>query len=1303
MGGLLMNQNYNNNEYQVIDNGGRGYQPRYPLAQAPGSEFPQMNYKDWMDRYTGEEQAGGLIRAEIDANTALTATFGVAWAVLGVSNPVGSAVAGILNVVTPIIFNQVDPNSPLKVWESMIGYAQALIKKELTETVRNLALDHIDRINDYQIDYKNKAKIWETNPTPGNTSQLLDAFRNLKRSCQDAMPHLDTRGYETILLPLYAQAANIHLIVLRDGLMHGRSWGMTNEEYEDLYSGFFGFTNRIATYTNYCTNTFNQGTTMNYVADMEDCTKYPWIRYNQDEFYNGFFGPENSCKQAPLTNEYTQSQNGFNQPFAGNARYSTGEYKDVEAWNLRNEFISSMTIQVLDTVALWPTYDPKVYTAAVKTEFTREIYTSIRGTTYRSDPAQNTMSAIDARMIRPPHLFEWPQTMTFFFENVNVRYTWVGNSWTKGQALIGLKTESTRTLDTNIITALQGVTDEGYYIPLDVSTRQKDITRIRTKQWFEPREFGFYRSGDELALALGTIQEDLPGYSVYLVNDYIYTPSIRQNTFPPIEVPEGTPPPSHRLSWFKFEPVRYNGSAVAFVDPKQIGATIFGWTHTSVDPNNTIDATKITQIPAVKAFMTEGIVIKGPGSTGGDLVKLSRGNVLHVDVNMPADPLGNLAGFRIRIRYAASSQPVRLGVNFDSMYGGGVQAYTLPATYSGGDLTYGTFKYQETLLIRSRPQAYRGTVVLNNLGSTVGGDEVIIIDKIEFIPIQGSLEVYEAEQNLEKARKAVNALFTSDAKNALQLNITDYAVDQAANLVECVSDEICPQEKMILLDQVKFAKRLSQARNLLNYGDFESPDWSGENGWKTSNHVHVAADNPIFKGRYLHMPGATDSQFSDTVYPTYMYQKVDESKLQPYTRYLVRGFVGNSKDLELFVERYGKDVHVEMDVPNDIRYTMPTNTCGGFDRCGQQPYQITLTHTCTCKDPSQMNPMGKRPHKSCGCKDPHVFSYHIDTGSLDLTENLGLWFALKVASPDGVANIDNLEIIEAQPLTGEALARVKKREHKWKEEMAQRRLQTEKAVQAAQVVIRSLFTSPQQDRLKFNTVFSNILNADVLVQKIPYGYHSFLNGALPAVPGMNFEIVQQFSSLIGIAGGLYSLRNLMRNGTFSSGAASWHVTDGVKVQPEGNTSVLVISNWDDKGFQNVRIDPDRGYVLRVTARKEGAGEGYVVMSDCDNGIEKLTFTSCDSEGTSTQTMMADTGSMPCKNAKWGEEITSAPMMPMGYVTKTAEFYPDTDRIRIEIGETEGTFKVESVELICMELMDDPLYDVTGNMEGGMAY
>ncbi|PEA06279.1 delta endotoxin C-terminal domain-containing protein [Bacillus cereus] len=373
---------------------------------------------------------------------------------------------------------------------------------------------------------------------------------------------------------------------------------------------------------------------------------------------------------------------------------------------------------------------------------------------------------------------------------------------------------------------------------------------------------------------------------------------------------------SHRLSYvgagenaFGSAPLSYYGH---------------GWTHISADATNLIDAEKITQIPAVKGSLTspETRVVKGPGSTGGDLVELPNSSgVLQVKVTTPASE--TVFGYAIRLRYTSNAD-TSFGVSIVQPNSAQIdRGFTLPATTSSDTLAYQDFGYYNfpRLELEVLPATEETSII--NLFNNGGGN--VILDKIEFIPIEWTLEEYQANQDLEEAKTAVNTLFTSDVKNVLKLNITDSAVDQVANLVECISEDFHAQEKMILLDQVKFAKRLSQARNLLNYGDFESSDWSGENGWRTSNHVHVASDNPIFKGHYLHMPGANQPQMSNAIYPTYIYQKVDESKLKSYTRYHVRGFVGNSKDLELLVERYGKEVYVEMDVLNDIRYSLPMN------------------------------------------------------------------------------------------------------------------------------------------------------------------------------------------------------------------------------------------------------------------------------------------------------------------------------------------------------------------------------------------
>ncbi|WP_176512311.1 delta endotoxin C-terminal domain-containing protein [Bacillus cereus] len=212
---------------------------------------------------------------------------------------------------------------------------------------------------------------------------------------------------------------------------------------------------------------------------------------------------------------------------------------------------------------------------------------------------------------------------------------------------------------------------------------------------------------------------------------------------------------------------------------------------------------RITQIPAVKGYGLGGnaTVIRGPGSTGGDLVQLP--NPGFVKIQLPV--ASKSQSYRVRIRYASSGNGTLRVVKWNHGYYSHAY-YNVSRTYSSA-LTYNSFKYLESYAITMYPTDNDLEIWLENSG---GGP--IIIDKIEFIPIKRSLEEFEANQAVEKARKAVNALFTNDAKNALQLNVTDYAVDQAANLVECVSEEFHAQEKMILLDQVKFAKRLSQAR-----------------------------------------------------------------------------------------------------------------------------------------------------------------------------------------------------------------------------------------------------------------------------------------------------------------------------------------------------------------------------------------------------------------------------------------------------------------------------------------------------------
>ncbi|MDY8166263.1 pesticidial crystal protein [Bacillus thuringiensis] len=495
-------------------------------------------------------------------------------------------------------------------------------------------------------------------------------------------------------------------------------------------------------------------------------------------------------------------------------------------------------------------------------------------------------------------------------------------------------------------------------------------------------------------------------------------------------------------------------------------------------------------------------------------------------------------------------------------------------------------------------------------------------------------------------------MFTSSTKNTLRIETTDYEIDQAAISIECMSDEQNSQKKMMLWDEVKRAKQLSQSRNLLYNGDFED----SSNGWTTSDRITIQANNSIFKGHYLNMSGARN--IDGSIFPTYIYQKIEESKLKPYTRYRVRGFVGSSKDLKLMVTRYGKEIDAMMNVPNDLAYMQPNPSCGDY-RCESSSQYVSHGYPTPtdgyASDMSACRP--NRGEKHVMCHDRHPFDFHIDTGEVGTNTNVGIDVLFKISNPDGYATVGNLEVIEEGPLTGEALAHVKQKEKKWNQHMEKKRWETQQAYDPAKQAVDALFTNEQE--LHYHITLDHIQNADRLIQAIPYVYHAWL----PNAPGMNYDVYQGLNASIMQARYLYDARNVITNGDFTQGLTGWHAAGKATVQQMNGASVLVLSNWSAGVSQNLHAQEHHGYVLRVIAKKEGPGKGYVTMMDCNGNQETLKFTSCEE----------------------------------GYMTKTVEVFPESDRVRIEIGETEGTFYIDSIELICMKGYTSNNNPRTGNM------
>ncbi|MED3020291.1 pesticidal protein, partial [Bacillus thuringiensis] len=325
----------------------------------------------------------------------------------------------------------------------------------------------------------------------------------------------------------------------------------------------------------------------------------------------------------------------------------------------------------------------------------------------------------------------------------------------------------------------------------------------------------------------------------------------------------------------------------------------------------------------------------------------------------------------------------------------------------------------------------------------------------------------------------------------------------------------------------------------------------------------------------------------DECYPTYLYQKIDESKLKAYTRYQLRGYIEDSQDLEIYLIRYNAK-HETVNVPGTgslwpLSAQSPIGKCGEPNRCAPH-LEWNPDLDCSCRDGE------KCAHHS------HHFSLDIDVGCTDLNEDLGVWVIFKIKTQDGHARLGNLEFLEEKPLVGEALARVKRAEKKWRDKREKLELETNIVYKEAKESVDALFVNSQYDQLQADTNIAMIHAADKLVHRIREAYLS----ELPVIPGVNAEIFEELEGHIITAISLYDARNVVKNGDFNNGLTCWNVKGHVDVQQSHHRSDLVIPEWEAEVSQAVRVCPGRGYILRVTAYKEGYGEGCVTIHEIEN-------------------------------------------------------------------------------------------------------
>lgn len=140
-------------------------------------------------------------------------------------------VGSIAGPVASILLDLMFPKSALDVWEEIRTKVEALVDQKISENNIKLARNHLAGIAKNVGDY-----CWYVQNADPSDPKAMEAVRrhwtDARASLRQATPTFQDDGDAVPLLPLFCQLANFEILVLRDAIKHGSTWGLATIEID---------------------------------------------------------------------------------------------------------------------------------------------------------------------------------------------------------------------------------------------------------------------------------------------------------------------------------------------------------------------------------------------------------------------------------------------------------------------------------------------------------------------------------------------------------------------------------------------------------------------------------------------------------------------------------------------------------------------------------------------------------------------------------------------------------------------------------------------------------------------------------------------------------------------------------------------------------------------------------------------------------------------------------------------------------------------------------------------------------------
>ncbi|MED2035512.1 insecticidal delta-endotoxin Cry8Ea1 family protein [Bacillus thuringiensis] len=378
------------------------------LENNTNMELQNINYEDClrMSEYEG-------IEPFVSVSTIQTG-IGIAGKILGT---LGVPFAGQVASLYSFILGELWPKGKSQ-WEIFMEHVEEIINQKISTYARSKALTDLKGLGDALAVYHESLESWVGNRNNTRARSVVKSqYIALELMFVQKLPSFAVSGEEVTLLPIYAQAANLHLLLLRDASIFGKEWGLSSSEISTFYNRQV---ERAGDYSDHCVKWYSTG-----LNNLRGTNAESWVRYNQ--------------------------------------------------------FRRDMTLMVLDLVALFPSYDTQMYPIKTTAQLTREVYTDAIGTIHPHPSFTSTtwynnnapsFSAIEAAVVRNPHLLDFLEQVTIYSLLSRWSNTQYMNMWG------GHKLEF-RTIGGTLNTSTQGSTNTAIN-PVTLPFTSRDVYRTES-------------------------------------------------------------------------------------------------------------------------------------------------------------------------------------------------------------------------------------------------------------------------------------------------------------------------------------------------------------------------------------------------------------------------------------------------------------------------------------------------------------------------------------------------------------------------------------------------------------------------------------------------------------------------------------------------------------------------------------------------------------------------------------------------------------------------------------------------------